>query len=408
MELLSKDAVVIAAPAQNRDGYEHSIERMVPLLAARSLNRLKDDERYIDLWNSVGTKMDIAYTRNPRGTSNRAEYSQVLLEERYQFYEDLGIISADENRMIFTDDKPDFMAWSQRKIIDLVDSNAIYESEEKVFVCDACDTTLSVATEMTSHLRCHLCESEKYHISTRSIFFMDIDRSDPNIILPRKSKHISSHAANLPSRVAIERSRLYGTSLEVLGSPYVIDPKIGLALLTGYASELTDNRNLVIIQGQDTIYNIAPYTKTIFPELNIDYVLTANIPVGIDAIKAQEMGIRFFKNFLPIFALDRTSSIGTSQVDDLKREYENARAYIAKMRTFSDENSIKVNSELDEIMVNLEDAWNLIDEARIREGVVMIRNTVIKKMGSLGFFSSALDNNKDVKKTLKDIEKIYG
>lgn len=408
MELFSPETFIIAAPSQNRENYRNELERLVPFLGARALNNLKDETTTIDLWNNIGVKMDNSYKDDCRGAASRSEYSSSLLRDRYNYLEEIGVIDSDESRKIICDDAPDFMEWSRRKTMELFDFGMIYEDKENMYVCDSCDATLGVAVDRVDRLKCHQCDCTGFHTEIRSALFLNINKESPNIILPRKAKHIMNHAANLPSRVAIERSRPYGLSLDFLGSKYVLDPKIGLAMLPEYISDMVQKPNIAIVQGYSTLYNTSPYTKVISPKTNVGYILSANIPKGMNKDFFEKSGVGFFRDYMPLFAADRTGDINEKQIEDLKIEHKNALAFIEIMRSNHSGETV-TEDDIKNINDSFENMRELINRAHIREGIMTFRRDTIKRLGAAGLFSKkTICYNTDMDSVKKDLAKIYG
>lgn len=410
MDLLSNKAIITSAPAQNREGFEGAIERAMPLLASRQLNLLAASQEHVDLWNNVGSKIDKLYTTGAQHDESRAEYGQRILYERYQFLESLQLLEVNDTTLIVTDDSPEMTIWIQQKLKEMASNGMIYTDSRNMYVCDGCEKTIGIVTgRITTRLGCQTCGESSFHEEQRDALFMDVDTTLPNIVLPRKSRHIASHSAHVPSSVAIERNRSYGTSLDCMDSEYVLDPKIALSMMYGYVADIKANSRFVVVQGSGTLYNTAPYTQTISPELEMKYVLIPNIPTGMDQADVMRLGVSFVKKYLPLFLVDRTSDVSVEQIQELYREHANARAYMDKMRDIpvaDEESDISVAADVAVGMVH--DIQKTMDGGRVRDGVMMTRNKLIKHMGSKGLFAQNVSDTLSIDLIKKKVATIYG
>lgn len=377
------------------------------MLAAREINSIKDESTPpIELWNNIGAKMDDFYANSHIPDESRSNHAARLLKERYEFMRAHGLIDEKDETNIITDDSPDFTEWLQSEIQHKIKTGQIYRDHEVMSVCDSCDMALSVQTGAQTSLTCHTCHDNNQHTSKRVAWFLNIDREPPNILLPRKARHLASHATNISERTWVERNRQYGTSLDFIGSTYKLDPKLGLSLMPQYVADLYNKHNLVIIQGKDTLYNIAPYVQTLSPELNTGYILPPNIPKDMDMQRVNALGVDFIKRYLPLFAIDRTTDVTHSQLVDLKREYDNAISYVNKMRqsTPPDLNDSTLNRLQDE----LTQAMDLFERCRIRDSIVRFRQTVVRTVATHGLSDQCKTKDPIIDVARERVTQIYG
>lgn len=406
MTILSKDVFVVAAPSQNRPGYQRAVERCLPVLAAREINCLKDTDRHIELWNNVGSKIDDSYEDHHVNGESRAEYSARLLRERYDFMRLYNLFD-DIPTDVLTDDSESFTEWTKGMISEYANSGKIYEDDEVMSVCDSCGISESVYTGMQTKLTCPVCKTTNNHQEKRTGWFMDIDKTPPSILLPRKSAHLASHAANISDRVWIERYRMYGTRLDVIGSDYRLDPKLGISLMPRYVSDRYSVDRFAFIQGKDTLYNTAPYIQTLSPELHVSYILTSNIPRGIDQDWIVNYGAGFIRRYLPLFTIDRATDVSLQQIIDLKREYDNALAYIDKMRS-NDHSTVLGDEKVNKLREDLKQVMDLMSDCWVRNSIIKFRKTVIKTMGEEGLFNNSTADNPTVHSARERVFQIYG
>ena len=396
---------MVAAASQNRPGFECAIERSLPMLIAREMNDMKHAPHRIELWNNIGSKIDDSYHADHRENEDRAAYSARLLEGRYSFMRSAKLIDEHPVELI-ADDSKEFSIWTQSKIGAHVESGQIYQDKEIMLVCNICNKMVGVHTGQQTRSICQTCKTSDHRAERRTAWFMNIDKTPPNILLPRKAQHIASHARNVACRTWIERNRTYGTALDIIDSDHVLDPKLGISLMPGYLAHRYDVRNFVIIQGRDTLYNTAPYTQTLTPELQIAYMLSANVPRGIDREWVSSYGATFMKRYLPLFSIDRTTDITPTQMVDLKREYDNAVSYIDKMQLNSRTQYDK--DTLDNLQTELNHAMTLFEQCRVRDSIVTFRNTVVRTMGANGLFKEQSDDDPSVARARERVSQIYG
>ena len=405
MDILSKDTLVIATASQNRPGFDSSIERAMPLFAARTINRIKDTKQHTELWNNIGSKMDDAYRENHKIDENRRSYSERLLKERYDFMENLGLTDSRPVEII-TDDSESFTAWTKDCLGKYVKSGKIYPSEKLMSICNSCGMTIGVHIESQNRLLCQVCKTNDYYPEMSTGWFMDVDKTKPNILLPRKSQHLASHAHNIAEQVWIERHRTYGIPLDNIGSSHYLDPKLGLALMPSYLAETSKTNRFIFVQGKDTIYNTAPYVQTFSPELETAYILTANVPRNIDAQWAKDYGSGFTSRYLPLFAMDRTTDVTSTQITDLKREFDNALGYMDKYCTDAAPNAS--DETLEGLRSELSQVTNLFEALRVRDSIIRFRRIAITTAASNGLLANEPTSSPIAQQLRERIDQIYG
>ena len=381
--------IIASAPNQNRDNFRDHLERLIPYFAAHSLNAIissQNEENLpsIDMWNSFGHQMDQSYKQQTRfDGATRAEYSDLLIDEKYTFLKDIGI---DVSKVqILRDDDPEVMTRITQKIRNLFDKGAIYEDDESVSICMQCGNIIAVAA--VNATICHRCNNSDIGIEKRKMLFMDLpgNRQEylrDKIVLPRKSNFIKGQFATLPGRVMIARTRDYGQPLGIPGyEEFVLDPKIGLALLPEVATDKFNIDTIVQVQGATTAKNTAPYTRILSPEVDAKYIFTGNIPSGVDEDRLSELGVDFFTKYLPLYILDRTGNTSESQIHSLHTEHSKAKRKMQNALYYLESNSKTGNEEMSVDLSRLLKAIGRIAAYDIRCGVLDARKYIHDELG---------------------------
>lgn len=387
---MDKDTYIMSAPAQNRHDFTDSIERTLPMIGARALNYLRgDDGATIECWNNIGAKMDLEYEMSGSNTA-REDYESSLIEQRYDLYRRIGIMS-DSVFEIVCDNSPAFMEWSMHKLKTLHEKNVIYEDSEDMLVCNDCDRTLIMAIDNVKNLSCQCCRGKDFRIENRKSLFIDIKKEAPQILSPKNMHGIINDAVKLPKKVSIENSREYGLNLGFIGSDYTLDPKIGISLLPEYIAEKAQREKLIIIQGQDTLYNTAPYTNVMSSQLDVRYILPGNIPKNFSPVEIKSLGANFFKFYLPLVSMEKRGNISEKLLDQLYQEYKNTLKKIAAYKDIAPNGEF----ELDAVNSDLADFFNCIDQGEFTIGLSKARKRIISKLGAAGMLSCNVnfDNN---------------
>lgn len=111
---------IVSAPNQNHENFAQRTERLIPFFGAVTLSKLVALQSgqtlpQIDMWNSFGHQMDVAYKAQTRfDGASREEYASQLIDEKYRYFDSIGINTA--NRHIVRDDDLETMTWIQSKL----------------------------------------------------------------------------------------------------------------------------------------------------------------------------------------------------------------------------------------------------------------------------------------------------
>jgi len=376
--------VIMSAPNQNREQFRSHLERLTPFFAARALNRIISLNKgmtpiQIDVWNTFGNHMDQSYAKQTQfDGASRKEYSDFLLKQKYEFFEEIGIDTSLHEVVRDDDDKT--REWMLNKINDLHSNGTIYEDVESVNACSSCGNIISSATSNVSS--CSRCDSTNIKIDKRRTLFIDLpgDRIDyvrGRVDLPRKSSFINGQFATLPGRVMIARRRDYGQELGIPDyEDEVLDPKIGLSLMPEMLAERYGINSLTQVQGANTAKNTVPYTARLSPELNAHYIFTGNIPSNIDTDRLSELGTGFFTKYLPIFMLDRSGNVGEQQLDTLSVEYSKASRKLSNVLPYLQSYECESMEEIRDATGRLKEAMSSIALRNVRTGILDVRKYI--------------------------------
>lgn len=388
LDVTKVETLIVSAPSQNHEAFLLKTERLMPLLAARALTSVF--EQYygekmpqLDMWNCFGKKMDDGYTNSPlRHDLSRPEYEEHILSARYAYLESLGVGISD--RIVVRDDSEETISWTTDKLTELANTGQIYEDYEYVNVCHHCDNTISVAIVDISS--CGLCKSNDIRKERRSELFVDIDKDSlddaySKILLPINKTFLRGQFGTLPPRSLLARQRDYGLPLDFMGKEgKVLDPKIGLGLMSGMVMEKHESGRMIQIQGSETAKNTLPFTASLSPNADISYIMTSRIPSGISAEKVEELGPDFFTKYLPLYLLDKCGNVSQQQIQSISAEYRKASNKFENVLRYFEQVEFD-EQPLDQTLTNeLNEAFSNICNYNVRMGVLAIRSFVFNKL----------------------------
>lgn len=322
-----KGKLTIASASQNLDTKgEKVVHRFIPMLVAESMNRIAEYRKgkylpRIDLWNCIGMRMDKAFENQNKYTS-RKEFSSALLEDKYALLGKFGI--SPEKRKIIRDDDESTKNWLNYKLNALKSAGIIYIELVDVDICNSCGYLKSISKMHTGG--CTKCGSKNFHPEKRKMLMLDIPKSgvfltDDRIVYPKKTKHIQGFFNQLPPRMMISKMRDYGLSLDSFDLPdYVLDPKIGVALMPELVAEMASLSEVTIVQGVTIAANTVPYSSILSPNLNHNYVLLPKIPKMVLG-DAMNLGASFFGKYLPLILMEHNENMTATQFASVRQNY---------------------------------------------------------------------------------------
>lgn len=362
----SERHLLTAAPGQNLNTGQ-SIERYVPLLAANSLNKVREYATgkpvpIIDMWNNCGQKMDIAHSRSGTDES-RYDYATRLLAEKYAVLARLGIDF--DSRTIIRDDSTDVQSWLTEKLKQLYKDKILYEAETTFNTCGDCGYLISEKGATVN--KCSGCGSQSFVETEARGLFIDLpsnkhDLLNGKVYTPKNQKHLQGIMETLPDRTLVSRVRKYGLSLGFLGfDGFVLDPKIGISLMPEMVAETHGLDEITQIQGIKTAIHTAPYTAFLSPDYHNTYAFLHRIPLTT-LETAQSLGIDFVSHYLPLFLFTKKGDIGKGEMENLKVEFGKVFRKI--------DNTMKVLSRDAESTQSLSDA----DRQKVTEVVSLLLN----------------------------------
>ncbi len=321
------EKLITATACQNLDTRgDHSVQRLIPVLVAESINRIREyhygiSVPRVDLWNCIGMRMDKSYQMND-GSLSRREYSGILLDDKYDTLEKLGLFRF--GRTIIRDDDEQVMSWTVKKIKFLLERDIVKLETNSVYVCENCGYTQALSGSRMDG--CTVCNGHSFKTEDRLVLMVDIPDqrrllASGKIVSPRKTRHIMGFFDQMPNRAMVSKVRGYGVDLGCIGLPEcVLDPKIGVALMPEYVVENYNFSSITQVQGLTTVVNNLPYTSILSPGLTHEYVLLSKIP-PITLEQVEKIGIGFFARYLPLFLTTSQSDLSQEQFDAVYARY---------------------------------------------------------------------------------------
>jgi hypothetical protein len=324
----SERKIITASAAENLDTInERVIHRFIPMLVAENINRIIEYESgklmpRVDLWNCVGMRMDKAFMSQQNRYKSRKAFSYSLLVDKYKILEELGIPS--KGRDVIRDDDDSTKTWLEQKIEQLLSTGAIYIDSVGVNICDTCGYMQSVDNIRVNS--CTICESDSFHSEKRNVLIVDIPKDRESlirdrIIHPRNTEHVRGLFYQLPPRMMISRIREYGLPLDSIGlEGYVLDPKIGVALMPQLVAEKYELSELTLAQGAIVATNAIPYTSILTSGFHHNYLLLPKIP-NTSLEEAKNIGLGFIARYLPLALMTYSGDITPDQLEIIRKEY---------------------------------------------------------------------------------------
>lgn len=319
--------IITASAAQNLDTKnERVVHRLIPMLVAEGFNRVAEysngsEVHRVDLWNCVGMRMDKAFLSQSNILS-RNEFSTSLLDDKYLILKELGISSA--KRDIVRDDDSETMLWLENKVQRLLSSGYVYIDSVAVNICDSCDYIQSIkGSEVNS---CTVCKGTGFHSEEKEVLMVDLPKDKETlirdrIIHPKNTNQIRGFFNHLPPRMMISKVREYGLPLDSIGlEGYVLDPKIGVALMPELVAEKYNLSEVNLVQGASVATNSLPYTSTLTSGFTHNYLLLPKIPMTT-LEDAREIGLNFVGKYLPFILMTYNGDITPVQLKKAQEEY---------------------------------------------------------------------------------------
>lgn len=320
--------IITASAAENLDTInERVVHRFIPMLVAENITRVIEYESgkvmpRVDLWNCVGMRMDRAFAAQQDQYGSREDFSTSLLDDKYTILEELGIPR--KGRDIVRDDDNTTKSWLEKKIEQLFSSGTVYMDSVNVNICNNCGYLQSV--DSTSVTSCTVCGNSHFHSEKRNVLMVDIPKDRESlikdkIIYPRNNKHTHSVFGQLPPRVMISKVREYGLPLDFIGlEGYVLDPKIGVALMPEFVAEKYELSELTLTQGATVATHNIPYTSILTSGFHHTYLLLPKIPIT-SLEEAKNVGLSFIARYLPFVILTYNSDVSPTQLEIIRKEY---------------------------------------------------------------------------------------
>lgn len=280
-------AFYVNAPIQNKC-FDPSVNYggVIPILVSRHLNIASRAPR-IDLWNNVLAAEEHGYTKMDYTARQNA-----LLAKKYKS----GPLSILEKPSeILTDTSKKFTEWGVALTGRLVDLGVLKIENIDVLACDTCDISISTADAPNDNC-CRSCGSNGTHVEQRKSMISTFSEN-----VKSTTEDICGHPTGLPEGACflVNKRRLLGIPLDDFGLPGdVVDPKVGLGLLSIFAASNMDMPGVDVVMGRSSsssnIPQLTSYLGDLYHELpKIKTTPIARVPTGYLAhlVKQEEVSI---------------------------------------------------------------------------------------------------------------------
>lgn len=380
--------IITHAPIQTRSNTLHKQERMLSLLASETIIRLNEFQTGIeyprvDIWNTIGAKTEKDYQLN--GTcQTRQEYNQQQISQRYQVLESTYGISP-SGRVSLLDSSPEYQQVVTTKLETLIEEGIVQAGIQEYRQCSDCEYVYALAQSPT--IRCPDCHSSTSQIVAKNGLIFLINQeirstiSSNALIFPQIGQiEYKRRVATLPPVLQLSRQREYGHDLNRFGvdQDFVLDPKFSLAMLASVLSQLGLGNLTTIVQGIDSIGNLAPYQKLFDPNQNIKYLTHGIIPGFTQENVKKTPG--FYFPYLALNAMSLPNGINPNQLQAYFKEY---RRFSGQAKFVQDKLKDLPQSDLDPSLANV---FKLFNQYSFRDGLMFLKEIIYHDLSN---FSSS-------------------
>jgi len=413
---MSKERVITQAPIQTRSDTVHKHERMFPLLVSESLNSLKEYETgvqraRVDVWNTVGRKIDLSYESSSLELTRR-EFVSELIDARYQIISSIYGINPGE-RVVIRDDDNEVVNIAKQHVGRLIDRGVFQQFTERFSSCPQCDRV--IAPTAAGLCSCPDCSNGLVTVE-RSGLFMTMSPetkawilSETNLNNPKARQVLSSALHNMPLIIQVSKQRAYGITLEEFGVDprFVLDPKITLAFLPSILREMGQGELDTVILGTDSVPNFVPYAAYFDQNTQIKYISIGLIPPYSDTeIAKYEAG--FYYPFLALVMTSTNGNLAAEQYNALFREYTRTiRKFDSCLTAFS---IIEPQGEVvtsNQLRASLSGIIQLFSQYKTRDGVLALREFVYENLSKQYVEQCKLYNQQPEPVLLEQLNKLF-
>lgn len=265
---MAKEILFVNGAIQNRNfTLDEKPHKAMGIIAARVLNHMMGSPDVVHAWNNVGTFAD-----EQKGTADDRldeKYNSIFMQshlERWEGYANSPVIS--------TDDNPDFALWAQDLLESALARGDVYAQEEDFIHCRVCGVTIAeVSASISACPRCNT--GEPLVIKREAGLFVDLDEDKTGILryehIFNKSnmKQEISSLRQLPDRLLLSRDRTAGVTLDEVGFPgKILDPRLGIGLLSIYEASRHGYKRSGMVQTYSTMIRTVPYLNSVIKDSN--------------------------------------------------------------------------------------------------------------------------------------------
>ncbi len=322
--------VITHAPIQTRSNTLQHQERLFSLLASETIIRLNEfqtGKEYprVDIWNVIGLKAEKDYQLN-NVFQTREEYAQEQVSQRYQLLKDTYEIPT-SGRVSILDDSPEYQQVVTKRIETLIKDRVIEVGTQKYRKCSDCEYVYVLAQSPIT--RCPTCHSPSFKIVEKNGFTFSFNQETRAVIgsnisiFPKTGQaEYRKRVATIPPILQLSRQREHGHDLSSFGvdHDFVLDPNFSVAMIGSVIDELGLGKLTTIVQGIDSIGNLAPYQKLFDSNQDIRYLTHGTVPGFMQENVAKNPG--FYFPYLTLNALSLPKGINQNQFQNFFKEYQ--------------------------------------------------------------------------------------
>lgn len=254
--------IIVNAPVQNKEGsFDYSLGKVVPFYVAEYIRT--HDKSFVTQQNPIHLWNDntVAEQYGHRAESFRAQQAARLLEK----YQSSSMHLFKETfTATYSDIDPDFVEWAQQEVVKMHENGTIAKKVVEAQVCNNCEGIIAHASSPELDC-CSFCSSRniaKRQVTALTTTFrssmlpvaqqMGVNREDKQALYNNLINAVDTE-------FIVNKRRIAGIGLKGLDLPYdVLDPRIGVGLLSIYAALLESGNHVEVVVGRKNIAHNIP------------------------------------------------------------------------------------------------------------------------------------------------------
>ncbi len=380
---------VANAPIQTRQNSLNKHERLLAFLSAEALNRIREYQTgrpspRVDVWNTVGSKSEKDWSlANSNQPVEYLAYHRQQIQSRYQILEEYyGVIQ--KGRFILTDSDEQYKLIVTENIRERIHSGDFFVRNTRFSHCPPCDYVIAPVEANID--KCPLCsQHELEEISTHGLFTTidDDDRQqiiNNTAIFPESARSsLKRHVLTMPDIIQLSKQRRFGISLTEFGidAKFVLDPKIPLAMMGLVADKMQLGKLKTIVQGIDSVGNLAPYVYLSEPKSHYSYINIGLVP-AFNGENINDRNKYFYRTFLPLIMMSLPSGIGVQERTGLFKEFDRTSKQFQFVLSQLSKN--EASGDVAKPKVPSDEMFRLFNQYKIKEGVARMRQYIYEDL----------------------------